>query len=447
MNDQPANTVAQITLAGTPPAHSSFAHATKALHDAHRDLLELTARGAPVGEALNAAVRAVAKVRRTETRAAIFIFDPEGVKLRFAAADGLGEGYTSKIDNFPVGPGQPSCGRAAYIGTDVIVGDVATDHAWAPFLELAEEHGIRACWSFLLKGTENKTLGTFALYHRVPCEPDAADYEEVRFFVNIASLIIERHLDAESRKREQEATEENLRAANRHKDVFLATLAHELRNPLGAIKNALSVMHIAGEQAATRERTLQAAERQLHQMEWLIEDLLDANRITRGELTLRRERIDLQAVLDLAADTVTPLLQAKEQTLHITMPSQQVHLNADPVRVTQMITNLLNNANKFSGRGGRIFLDVEAQGEEVRIQVRDEGVGIAAENLVRVFDMFAQIHDGSSGANGGLGIGLTLVRSLAAMHGGSVEVSSGGVGMGATFLLRLPFSHLIADAA
>jgi GAF domain-containing protein len=282
MNNKFASTAAPFTSAEVPQAQISLAHATKALNDAHRDLLELTARGAPVGEALNAAVRAVAKVRRTETRAAIFIFDPEGMKLRFAAAEGLGEGYTSKIDNFPVGPGQPSCGRAAYIGNDIIVGDVATDTAWAPFRELAEEHGIRACWSFLLKGTGDKTLGTFALYHRSPCEPDADDYEEVRYFANIASLIIERHLDAESRKREQEATEANLRASNGYKDAFLATLAHELRNPLGAIKNALELMHLAGDQAATRERALKAAGRQLNHMEWLIEDLLDANRITRG---------------------------------------------------------------------------------------------------------------------------------------------------------------------
>jgi signal transduction histidine kinase len=361
----------------------------------------------------------------------------------FAAADGLGEGYTSKIDNFPVGPGQPSCGRAAYIGSNVIVGDVATDAAWAPFRELVEEHGIRACWSFLLKGTGDKTLGTFALYHRVPCEPDATDYEEVQYFANVASLIIERHLDAESRRREQEATEANLRASNGHKDAFLATLAHELRNPLGAIKSALAVLHVAGDQVAPRARALQAADRQLNHMEWLIEDLLDANRITRGELTLRRERIDLQGALDLAADTVMPLFQAKQQTLKITMPSQRVHLDADPVRVTQMITNLSNNAHKFTSRDGRVFLDVEVQDEDILIHVRDEGVGIAAENLARIFDMFAQISEGPDGSNGGLGIGLPLVRSLAAMHGGSVEVSSGGIGMGATFVLRLPASQSV----
>lgn len=123
------------------------------------------------------------------------------------------------------------------------------------------------------------------------------------------------------------------------------------------------------------------------------------------------------------------------------MPTQPVHLDADPVRVTQMITNLLNNANKFTKRGGRIFLNVEVQGEQGLIQVRDEGMGIAAENLLHVFEMFAQINEDPGDANDELGIGLPLVRGLAAMHGGSVEASSGGIGMGPTFVLRLPVAQ------
>jgi signal transduction histidine kinase len=433
--------VAHLTLTSAPLERPDNIHRTRPLSGPHRDLLELTARGAPLDEALNAVVRAVAQVRRTETRAAIFMFDPESVKLRFGAAEGLSEGYTSKIDNFPIGPDQPSCGRAAYIGHDVIVGDVGSDPAWAPFRALAEEHGIRACWSFLLRGPHDKVLGTLALYHRIPCEPDSTDYEEVRYFANIATLIIARHLEAESRKREQEATEADLRASNRHKDAFLATLAHELRNPLGAIKHALTVMQLAADQVVTRERAMQAADRQLKHMEWLIEDLLDANRITRGELTLRRQQIDLKAALDLAAETVMPLCRSKEQTLTITIASQPIYLDADPVRVTQMITNLLNNAYKFSNIGGGIGVEADVQGTDVLIRVRDAGVGIAPDDLVRVFDMFAQISEGPNGTNAGLGIGLTLVRSLAAMHGGSVDAFSDGIGRGTEFVLRLPLSQ------
>jgi signal transduction histidine kinase len=434
--------IEKLIRAEVPEERSSNVYLARSPSGPHRDLLELTARGAPIDHALNAVVRAAAQVRRTETRAAIFIFDPEGMKLRFAAAEGLAAGYINKIDNFPVGPHQPSCGRAAYIGSDVIVGDVGTDPAWAPFRELAEEYGIRACWSFLLTGPDDKVLGTFALYHSTPCEPESSDYEEVRYFANIASLIIERHLETESRKREQELTEKNLRDSNAHKDAFLATLAHELRNPLGAIKHGLTIIQLAGDQAGARVRALQAVDRQLKHMEWLIEDLLDANRITRGDLTLRRQYMELGPALELASETVMPLCGGKGQTLTITKPSQPVYLDADPVRVTQMVTNLLNNACKFTGRDGRIFLEVATEGDEAIIRVRDEGIGIVADELERVFEMFSQVSKGPDSTNDGLGIGLTLVRSLARMHGGSVEAYSEGIGMGSEFVLRLPLSHI-----
>jgi len=404
----------------------------------HQDLMELAARGAPITEALNAVVRAVAQVRSGETRAAIFILDPEVVKLRFVAAVGLDHGYTSKIDNFAVGPGQPSCGKAAFLGHDVIVADIAADTAWAPFRALADEHGMRACWSFLLKGPQEQVLGSLALYHRVPCEPDAQDYAEVRYFANIASLMIGRHLAAEARTREQAATEENLRADSRHKDVFLATLAHELRNPLGAIKHALTVIQLAGDQADLRERALLGAERQMKQMEWLIEDLLDVNRMTRGQLTLRRQHIDLQPVLDLACETVLPLCEDKGKTLSVIRPAQPVYLDADPVRVTQMIANLLHNACKFTGPAGRIELALVVHGKEVQVRVRDDGIGIAPEQMAHLFTMFSQGSSVPVPGQHGLGIGLALVRGLARMHGGDVEAFSAGSGAGAEFVLRLP---------
>jgi len=426
-----------------PPA-SAGSGAENAGHDApylplpRRDLLELVVSGAPIGEALNAVVRSVAQVRRQETRAAIFIFDPDGAKLRFAAAEGLSEDYTSKIDHFPVGPGQPSCGKAAYLGNDVIVGDVANDAAWAPYIGLAEQHGIGACWSFLLKGPQGRVLGTFALYHRTPCVPDPSDYEEVRYFVNIASLMVERHVETDARRREQEAREEELHAASRQKDAFLATLAHELRNPLGAIGNCLSLLRRADDQPAVRERALDWAGRQQAQMERLIEDLLDTNRLTRGELTLRLAHVVLTTAVDLAVETARPLFESKAQPFVVTLPGHSVVLQADPVRVTQMITNLLSNASKFTAAGGRIFLDVALQDGDVLIRVRDEGIGIATDHIGAVFAMFSQVGAVRDGANNGLGIGLHLVRGLAHMHGGSIDAHSEGEGKGAEFVLRLP---------
>jgi signal transduction histidine kinase len=404
-------------------------------------LLALAVSGASVHKVLNAVVRATAQVRTQETRAAIFIFDPDTVKLRFAAAEGLSEGYTGKIDNFPVGPGQPSCGKAAYVGDDVIVGDVATDAAWAPFRELADEHGIRACWSFLLKGSKGQVLGTFALYHRAPCEPARADYEEVRYFANIASLVIEKHVDAETRRREQAATEESLRTANRQKDAFFATLAHELRNPLGAITNNLAIIERAGDQAEVRERALQRADRQLKQMQGLIEDLLDANRIERGGAALNTEDMALQPAVEFACETAQPQYERKAQTLQTSLPPHALRLRADPVRVRQMLANLLDNASKFTAQGGSVVLSAEAEGDEAVIRVRDNGIGIASDHLASVFTMFAQLEGAYKGANRGLGIGLALVRNLAQMHDGSITAHSDGIGKGSEFILRLPLAR------
>jgi signal transduction histidine kinase len=399
-----------------------------------RDLLELAAGGAPIDVALNAVVRTAAQVRTQDTRAAIFILDPAGAKLRFAASAGLSKGYTSKIDHFPLGPAQPSCGKAAYTGQDVIVGDVALDAAWAPLLDLALEHGIAACWSFLLKGADGRVVGTFALYHRVPCVPDAADIAEVRYFVNIASLMIDRHVQAETLLHAQQAREAALQAANREKDVFIATLAHELRNPIAAMSNALAVLRVGGDQLATRERALGGAARQLSQMAQLIEDLLDVNRLERGQLALRQVDMALASALALAVETVMPMIDQKRQVLTVTVPPHPLELRGDPVRMTQMIGNLLGNASRYSTAGASIALDAMLEGADVVVRVRDDGIGIAEEHLGTVFSMFAQVN----GANQGLGIGLHLVKQLAEMHGGSVTAHSAGVGTGATFVLRLP---------
>ncbi len=408
------------------------------LDQPRRDLLELAAGGASINVALNAVVRTVAQVRAQETRVAIFILDPVGAKLRFAASEGLSEGYTSKIDHFPLGPAQPSCGKAAYTGQDVIVGDVAQDAAWAPLLGLAQEHGIAACWSFLLKGADGRVVGTFALYHRVPVVPDAADIAEVRYFVNIASLMVDRHVQAETLREAQQAREAALEAASRAKDVFIATLAHELRNPVAAISTALAVLRVGGDQIATRERALGGAARQLSQMGQLIEDLLDVNRLERGQLSLRQVDMALAPALELAVETVMPMVDQKRQLLTVNLPPHPVVFRADPVRVTQMIGNLLNNASRYSPAGASIALDALLEGGAVVMRVRDDGIGIAAEHLDAVFNMFAQVNGAADSGNKGLGIGLNLVKRLAGMHGGRVVARSAGVGQGAEFELRLP---------
>jgi len=433
MNPSILRQVNEPDLPVTPEQQDTALSRLKLLSEHQKEILELAAQDAPVADGLNALVRAAQQLRGPDTRAAVFIFDPQGARLRFAAATGLSAEYTRAIDGFPVGPTQPSCGQAAYTGNDVIVRDVATDPLWAPYRELAEQQDIRACWSFLLRGPEGNTLGSFALYHRVACEPDAEDYAEIRYFARIASLLVERHIVAENRLLAQQAKHNG----DERKEHYLAVLAHELRNPLGALRNAVKLAHLAGDQPLPRDQALEMMSRQITQMEWLIEDLIDANRVARGELTLQIQRIALQPVLELALETVMPQFRNKQQKVSVTLPAQVLYLEADAPRVVQMVVNLLNNACKFTDMGGAIALDVKHDGTWLAIHVRDNGIGIAPEDQDSMFTMFAQHGLDTRSGLAGLGIGLALVQDLALLHGGRIEARSDGIGQGSEFVLTL----------
>jgi PAS domain S-box-containing protein len=230
-----------------------------------------------------------------------------------------------------------------------------------------------------------------------------------------------------------------LRQADRRKDEFLATLAHELRNPLAPIRNGLAVLRLAGPGKPTGD-VRAMMERQVAHLVRLVDDLLDVSRITRNRLELRKQRVALADVLHNAIDTSRPALEQAAHTLSLTLPGTAVDLEADPVRLAQVFSNLLNNSARYTPRGGRISLVAELQGREVSVRIRDNGLGIPTEALSQVFEMFAQVDRGSSDSQGGLGIGLTLVRRLVEMHGGTVEASSEGPGLGSEFVVRLPLA-------
>ena len=234
------------------------------------------------------------------------------------------------------------------------------------------------------------------------------------------------------------AQSERLRDSDRRKDEFLATLAHELRNPLAPIRNALQIIQIAGNDGPAVEQARQMMERQLGQMVRLIDDLLDVSRISRGKFELRRERVELAAAIKSAVDTAQPLIDAAGHRLTVSTGSRSVYLDADPVRLAQIFSNLLNNAAKYMERGGHIWLSVTPKEHEVVVSVRDTGIGIPAEALPGIFDMFAQLDHSLERAQGGLGIGLTLVKQLLEMHGGRIEARSDGPGKGAEFIAHLP---------
>jgi PAS domain S-box-containing protein len=238
-----------------------------------------------------------------------------------------------------------------------------------------------------------------------------------------------------------------LRDADRRKDEFLATLAHELRNPLAPIRQAARLARSPAASDAQREWSHAVIERQVHHMALLLDDLLDVSRITRGKLELRRERVELRDVVDRALETVRPLLDERGQRLGVELPERPVALDADPLRLAQVLGNLLTNASKYSDVRGPIVLTAEVEDNRVAIRVRDFGIGIEPELLPRVFDMFSQVKSSIDRAEGGLGIGLALVKGLVELHDGSVEASSAGLGHGAEFVVRLPLASEPADAS
>jgi PAS domain S-box-containing protein len=237
---------------------------------------------------------------------------------------------------------------------------------------------------------------------------------------------------------EQKRAEGALREADRRKDEFLATLAHELRNPLATVRTALHVLQQPGLSGADAATARQMMGRQVEQLVQLVDDLLDVARVVHDRIALRRQRVALAAVLARAVETARPAIDAARHALTVTVPPGPVWLEADEVRLVQVVGNLLHNAAKYTEPGGRIDLTAAREGDEAVVRVRDTGIGIRPDMLGRVFDLFVQSERATDRAQGGLGIGLTLVRKLVELHGGRVHASSEGPGTGSEFVVRLP---------
>jgi len=257
-----------------------------------------------------------------------------------------------------------------------------------------------------------------------------------------------RMLDDLSREmRERGAAEEALRAADRRKDEFLATLAHELRNPLAPLANGLKLLDRAGDDPKVRQTAQAMMQRQLAQLVRLIDDLLDVSRITRGKVELRREIIDVAALAARALEAAEPMLRQRTHAVSFERPDEPVWVDADPARLTQVLVNLLHNAARYTEPGGRIALAVQPLDGRVRLAVRDNGIGIDARQQAAIFDMFVQVDTSLERGAAGLGIGLTIARELVAMHGGRLGVDSAGLGKGSTFSVELPTVAAPAAAA
>jgi signal transduction histidine kinase/ActR/RegA family two-component response regulator/PAS domain-containing protein len=329
-----------------------------------------------------------------------------------------------------------TCGEALRTARRCVVTDVSACGLLKGTLDLVTylENGIRSVQTTPLVSRTGRLIGMLSTHWDRPYNPPERDLRNLDILARQAADLIER-------KRNEDA----LREADRRKDEFLATLAHELRNPLAPMRNALAVMRLPGGRQADRPREI--IERQLSHLIRLVDDLLDVSRITRGTIPLRRIAIDLAAVIRQAVETARPLAEERGHELQVRLPNEPIYVDADPVRLAQVFNNLLNNACKYTEPGGRIELLAEQQDGEVVVTVRDNGVGIPGDRLDSIFDMFTQVDRSLERTQGGLGIGLTLVRRLVQEHGGRVVARSDGEGRGSEFEVRLPVLEVAPDAA
>jgi CheY-like chemotaxis protein len=234
---------------------------------------------------------------------------------------------------------------------------------------------------------------------------------------------------------------EQLREEDRRKDEFLAVLAHELRNPLAPISNSLEILRLSDDLSPAIAQVRDIMERQVEHMVRLVDDLLEVSRITRGKIELRKEPVELAAVVRAALETSRPMIEAARHQLAISIHPEPMTLLADAVRLSQVVANLLNNAAKYTEPGGQIWLTARREAGEAVLSVRDTGLGISADMMPKVFDMFAQVDRTLNRSQGGLGIGLTLAKNLVQMHGGRIDVRSEGPGKGSEFIVRLPLAR------
>lgn len=277
--------------------------------------------------------------------------------------------------------------------------------------------------------------GTFCGEHRM-VRADGSELDVARY--GVARVLPGRHLAVIRDVTESKRTEKALAEANERKDEFLAMLAHELRNPLAPMRNAVQVLRMVGERTPMMERQQDIIDRQVTHMARLLNDLLDASRITRGKIDLKMQPLRIAAVVAHAVETATPLTEARHQVLTVAASEEDIWLEGDIDRLAQAVGNLLNNSAKYTPENGHIWLETAFEDNEVVIHVRDTGTGIPPDVLPRIFDLFAQGDQSLARSQGGLGIGLTLVRQIVTLHGGTVEARSAGKGQGAEFIVRLP---------
>jgi PAS domain S-box-containing protein len=339
-------------------------------------------------------------------------------------------------------------GRSIYISDSFLrlVGltmQQAADDGWASVLHPDDVADTLSAWKECARSgsmwyREHRMMGVDGKYHSILAQgvPIRDEQGRVQRWAGI-------NLDISRLKN----TERALLEADRRKDEFLATLAHELRNPLAPIRNAVRILDSAAADERQRKWGREVLARQVHRMSLLLDDLLDVSRITRGQLELKKDYVDLKSVVGVAVETARPLMDAKQHKLSVQLPAESIKLEADPLRLSQVIGNLLTNAAKYTDPEGEIALDARIQNAELVIRICDNGIGLREEVIPALFTMFSQVNSAVDRAEGGLGIGLALVKGLVALHGGRVDAKSEGLGRGSEFIIYLPHKVLAPQSS
>jgi len=339
----------------------------------------------------------------------------------------------SLVGSYPLSALSPSVISAARSGQTTAIADVDGDERTVEYVKTYRQLGVSAFVAApMLRDGELVSALIVAATDR---------YQWSEREISLINVVAERTWLAVEKLRLDNALRESdaaLRDADRRKDEFLATLAHELRNPLSLIRNVVTLERIPGIPESDPHWGHDIIDRQVNYLTRLTDDLFDVSRITREKLVLQREPLNLAEVIGAAVESSRPLIDQRHHELTVTMSQDSVYVEADRVRLTQVFMNLLNNAAKYTPSPGHIWLNVEQAGDTVVVRVKDTGIGIAAENLPHVFDLFYQVDRSFTRSEGGLGLGLTLVHRLAGMHGGNVEVRSDGVNRGSEFIVHLP---------
>jgi two-component system CheB/CheR fusion protein len=350
-----------------------------------------------------------------------YMVDDTGAALRIASWAGISDDMARSIDRLEFG--QHICGTVALRRQFIAATNIQQSDD--PKVQLIKSLGLRAyvCSPLI---SDNLLLGTLSFASRTRDDFDPEELGVLRTISHYVAVAYERLrlLD-------------ELKASDRRKDEFLAMLSHELRNPLSPILNAVQLLKLQRDESAIQERARAIIERQLGQLVHLVDDLLEVSRFSTGTIHLQRQRLDIRAIVESSAETVRPLIEQRRHLLALRLPSAPIWIDGDSTRLEQVIVNLLNNAAKYTDEGGRIELSLQRKGDEATLRVRDSGVGIAADLLPHIFELFTQAEQSLARSQGGLGIGLALVKRIVEMHGGKVEAHS-TVGQGSEFVVRLP---------